>query len=195
VDGKAPTPTETVRAAAFQRSIRTAELKDAGGGQAAEEARNLQVLALAGWGAGSVSSGDPQPAGPAEAKAAVAALEPVVAELLARIERVLRAELSASATGPQSLHLDLGGAIAGLHALTVTITETTLDVTLTRGEGEAPEQLVLAARELAERLHQRFGKRTVRVLDAVGGEAAAETEGAGGMQAISRILGGPATRS
>src|SRR6185436_15016927 len=113
-DGKASTPTGAAdRAAAFQRSIRAAESK---GNDEAEthvgEPKDGPVLAMAGWTADGSSSLDPRPVAPGETKAP-AALEPVVANILARVEQAMRAELSAGAAGPMSLQIDLGGAIEG----------------------------------------------------------------------------------
>jgi hypothetical protein len=80
--------------------------------------------------------------------------------------------------------------IEGLTAFTVTMTGTSLDVILTRTGGEPSEELVRAAQMLADRLSQRFGSRSVRVLDDSRDEALASEPGHGGLRGIAQILGG-----
>jgi hypothetical protein len=195
-DGKAATHAGTAdRAAVFQRSIRAAE--DKSKDEATSHVREQEdghVLAVAGGIASGAAMPDPGTVSPGETKSA-ATLEPVVTEILAKIEQAWRAELSASAEGPASLQIDLGDAIEGLKGLTVTMTGTSLDVILVRGEGEASAELMLAAQVLADRLQQRSGKRIVRVLDAVGSEATGEAEAPGGIQAISGILRSSANKT
>jgi len=192
------------RAAAFQRSIKDAEARarvDDGKTPAPDEARRDVVLAVAQWRGDGMPTPTPQPvavtAAAGDARPA-AALDPAIADLVARIEQAFRADLSAEARlGPASLHIDLGGAVEGLRAVTVTMTETSLDVTLSRGDGQPSEDLIRAAQALADRLQQRFGRRTVRVLDAAGGDSAADAGAtdSGGLSGISKLLGHPANRS
>jgi hypothetical protein len=194
--GKSAKTSEVERAAAFQNRIRAAE-KEAGAGiengpaRSANEPRADTVLAVVEWKANALSSGLPQPGAATEAKASTATGQ-AVAALVERIEQAVRAEMFASIGRPSLVSIDLGGAVEGLRSLTVSMTETALDVTLVRAEGVATAELIGAAQALAERLQQRFGRRIVRVLDS-SGDASAEAKDGGGMQAISRILGHQAT--
>lgn len=112
--------------------------------------------------------------------------ETIVADLAARIEQAFRQDLSASAGGTVALRVAPGDTVAGIRDITVAVGPAGLDVTLNRGSGEAPPDLVEAARLLAQRLQARFGRR-VRILDA----AAEEAQGSGGtLGEIGRLLGG-----
>lgn len=185
-DAKAVT---SARAAAFHRSIEVAETK------ASEEptASTLrqggaeQSAGFLGWANTDRSSNElsaPQGA------VAYTALEPAIATLVERIEQAFRADLLATAGRPDSIRIELANLVQGLDALTVTMTDLTIDVVLSRGASAPSEELTRAVQTLADKLHQRFGRRTVRVMDDLTeGVATLAVSEADGMQAISRILG------
>ena len=182
------------REAAFQASVREALARDEPGLDPSGP-EGERVLAIAEWRAGAPFPFQVAAPAPAGDPSALPAREPVAEALAVRVEQALRAEALAALHGPVALRLDLGGAVEGLHALTVTMTATSLDVTLVRAEGAVPEELIRSAQALADRLQLRFAKRVVRVLDRVegGGADGSGPDGEAGLAAISRLLGGAAT--
>ena len=183
------------RATDFQRTMHAA---------AKASGQDLDRSADAGAGDGRLlafvppNPGTPQDApGRAEAQQAPPAADRLASTILARVEQVLRAEWLVAAAGPSSVTVDLGASVEGLSAVTVTMTDTVLEVVLLRNAADPSDEFVGAAQLLAERLSHRFGTRSVRVLDGSRDAAAgdAEAESAGGLNEISRILGGRSSTS
>jgi hypothetical protein len=195
IDGRRSTASE--RAASFQRSIRNAAREDADERDTATESEGDRLLATAEWSGGGLPSPSNQSAQPPvpqqQGEPVVHRIELIIADLTSRVEQAIRAELFSVAGGPMSIQLDLSGLVDGLKGLTVTVTATSLDVTLTRTDGGVSEELVRAAQELADRLSQRFAKRVVRVLDSAATDGEPDQPDAGGMNLISKLLGRPAS--
>jgi hypothetical protein len=159
-------------------------------GELADGSRAELVLAVAGWKPDGIGSGERQH--PVQSPSRGAASQ-AIAELLVRIEAALAAEQWRDAAGAARVQFNLNGCVEGLNSITVTMTATTLDVTLERVHGAIPVDLAAAAESLAQSLHQRFGRRVVRVLENFCASDSAASDHDGGLQAFSRLLGPQAT--
>lgn len=145
---------------------------DAGPGEEA-----LRVLAIAGLAlpvAGFAPAARPETVGVAGRLDA----------MIERIEKAVAARSIEALPGAVSLKLDfgdIGGSIAGV---TITLAPGSIDLVLTRVGETTDGPYVQAAQMLADRLHARFPKRIVRVLEA---EPQRDTL-AQGLAAFSRLL-------
>jgi hypothetical protein len=175
------------RVAAFARSMRAAGGEDVA---TLADRPNVSILAVAEWFGGSLSA-TPPAAEPASDASPIRSIHAIVAAVTARVEQAIAAEHRLAPDAPVNVRVDLGGAVAGLEAVTITLSSTGLDILLERAEGDPSPELVQAAQALADRLSMRFARRTIRILDraADAGEAGADRAPAeGGLQAISAML-------
>src|SRR5262249_7548980 len=92
-------------------------------------------------------------------------IESVVTSVTEAIERSVRAEFTPAAGAPIDIRVTLPGEALGLAGLRIILTKTTLDVVLDRTRSTPSDQLLRAARALADRLMTRFSKKTVRILE------------------------------
>ena len=125
----------------------------------------------------------------APSQTAAAGQAPWVGAVAHRIEQALMVPPIPAA--PLTLRLDLPDG-SGIGALSLTMTATSIDVVLIRSGGEASAELMQAAQALADRLHARFSRRIVRIHEV---QAEAEARPSEGLDAISRLLQNPGTRS
>src|SRR5262249_22662812 len=123
-----------------------------------EEQPGLQILAVAQqpfW------SGLPTPAdalSPTTEKGP-SSIESVVTSVTEAIERSVRAEFTPAAGAPIDIRVTLPGEALGLAGLRIILTKTTLDVVLERTRSTPSDELLRAARALADRLMTRFSKK------------------------------------
>src|SRR5690606_29574632 len=75
----------------------------------------------------------------------------------------------------------------GLRGVEISMSPTALDVVLTRTEGQATVEYLAATQALAERLHQRFSRRIVRIHEV----SAEQRLASGEMDLISEIFRKP----
>jgi hypothetical protein len=148
----------------------------------------LRLLATAGGGSPFHFAAPAADAAPASAT--TAATTPTINAIVERVEAALNAQRIDTPVSGVSLKLDLsdiGGSISGL---TISLSPTTIDLVLTRGAGEVNAPFLEAAQALADRLHVRFARRVVRVLE-IDEKPAAVADGLG---VISELLSRPAGR-
>jgi hypothetical protein len=104
--------------------------------------------------------------------------------MIERIEKAVTARSIEALPGAVSLKLDFGDLGGSIASVTITLAPGSVDLVLTR-VGEATDgPYVQAAQMLADRLHARFPKRVVRVLEA---EPQRDTL-AQGLAAFSQLL-------
>ncbi|MDC9823007.1 hypothetical protein PRN20_04625 [Devosia sp. ZB163] len=143
----------------------------------------LSLLAVAGLplaGAGVVPSTRPE----------TVADTPQLDAMIERIEKVLTSRGIETSPGNVSLTLDFGDLGGSIGGVTITLSSKGIDVVLSR-TGEVADGYVQAAQVLADRLHARFPKRIVRILEA---EPQREAP-AQGLAAFSRLLDPSGDRS
>lgn len=150
------------------------------------EPRRARVLASVEPSADSLASlfkPQPQPVlelTPAGETPSGARQESRVAQVAARIEDAVRAELRAGAGQPIHIDIPIDAEIDGLKGLSVVISSSGIDIVLERQTDAAPSRdLTRAAQWLAETLQRRVGKGTVRVLDVAAARDEGETAPAG----------------
>jgi hypothetical protein len=179
------------RAALFEKSFRAAVhgLRDDKGDDPWRDDIMAQARLLAAAEA-PVGTGLPSPADATPSAPVAPALEAVVATVTERIEQSIRAELAPTAARPLDLRLTFPDGLAGLAGLRLIVTPTSLDVIFERtGQDELSTELIGAAAALADRLRTRFSKRSVRIMDMPGGEAAADAAPAdGGVRTLSDLF-------
>lgn len=109
--------------------------------------------------------------------------------IMARIEQAVRAGLHPGADTPITLKIHLDDMkIAGLKSLSISMTSSALDVTLTGDGGDLSPEIIAATQALANQLAARFPNRAVRVLDSPAEASGDDSENATGMRAISNLL-------
>jgi len=146
----------------------------------------LRLLATAGGG-----SSFPMPADATPARdGAVVAATPTTQAIVERVEAALAAQPVDAPVTSVSLKLDLSDIGGNISGLTISLSPTGIDLVLTRGAGEANAPFIEAAQALADRLHVRFAKRVVRVME-IDDKPAAVADGLG---VISELLSRPAGR-
>lgn len=169
---------------AFRDKMAAALQAKAGDGQG-EDLPSTRLIAVAGeapplFPAAPQAVGEPASSGtgrPAE-----------IASLVDRVESSLAAELSRSG-GPQlTLRLDLPDAAFGIAGFSISITADAIDVVLDRGGAAASDEIAAAAQALADRLQQRFARKTVRIHEV---EQQEEPKKEGGLDELARIFGRP----
>lgn len=104
--------------------------------------------------------------------------------MIERIEKAVTARSIEALPGAVSLKLDFGDLGGSIGGVTITLAPASIDLVLTRVGETTSEPYLQAAQMLADRLHARFPKRIVRVLEAEPQTAAP----AQGLAAFSRLL-------
>lgn len=165
------------REQAFAQRLTHALGKDDKQSEVAPPEEALRVLAVAGL-ALPVANLTPT-AGP-EAVAETGRLD----AMIERIEKAVSARSIEALPGAVSLKLDFGDLGGSIGGVTITLAPGSIDLVLTRVGETADAPYLVAAQELADRLHARFPNRIVRVLDAEPQTSAA----AQGLSAFSRLL-------
>jgi hypothetical protein len=156
---------------------------------AGSEADGMRLLAMAGGG----SPFHFTATSAADAPAAISTVNstmPTIDAIVDRVEAALNAQRIDTPVAGVSLKLDLSGIGGSISGMTISLSPTTIDLVLTRGAGEANATFVEAAQALADRLHVRFAKRVVRVLEV----DEKPTAVADGLSVISALLSRPAGR-
>lgn len=152
----------------------------------------LVVLHPAGHPAGHMTAA-PQMIPPAASQAAPSGPVSIhrvewVEGLTNRIEHALQTGRKAGGDSI-SLSLDLGvHELGGVRGVEIIMSPSTLDVVLTRTEGQATVEYLAATHALAERLQDRFSRRIVRIHEVA---VQLKKSSAQGLEEISQILGKP----
>ncbi len=141
----------------------------------AEEA--LRVLAVAGL---SLPVASPVAGARPEAAGETGRLD----AMIERIEKAVSARAVETLPGAVSLKLDFGDLGGSIGGVTITLAPGSIDLVLSRVGETADAPYLQAAQALADRLHARFPKRIVRVLEAEP-QASAPAQG---LAAFSRLL-------
>jgi hypothetical protein len=111
--------------------------------------------------------------------------------MIERIEKAVAARSVETLPAAVSLTLDFGDIGGSIGGVTITLSPGTIDLVLSRVGEVADGPYVQAAQMLAERLHARFPKRIVRILDTEPQRDAP----AQGLAAFSRLLDPSGDRS
>lgn len=107
-----------------------------------------------------------------------------------RIEAAVRGEMRPPGNEPLTIRFDTADlAASGIAGVTITLSATALDVTLTRSAPDASQGFLQSAQALADRLQVRFGKRIVRIMEA---DALPATPSRGGFEGLSALFAKPA---
>jgi hypothetical protein len=112
---------------------------------------------------------------------------PRVDAMIERVEKALTARSIEALPGTVSLSLDFGDLGGSIGGVSITLSPGTIDLVLSRVGEVAVGPYVQAAQMLADRLHSRFPKRIVRILEAEPQRDAP----AQGLAALSRLLHPP----
>ena len=104
--------------------------------------------------------------------------------IIDRVERAMTARGIEGLPGTVSLRLDLGDLGGSVGGMTISLAPGSIDLVLSRAGETADAPFLQAAQALADRLHARFPKRVVRVLEAEPQPSAP----AHGLAAFSRLL-------
>lgn len=172
------------REQAFAKRLHQA-LDEHGANEDAPRAEDaLRLLAVAGLslpGTGLVHNAPP----------ATATDAPRLDAMIERIEKAVTARSIETLPGAVSLTLDFGDIGGSIGGVTITLAPGTIDLVLSRVGDVVDGAYMQAAQMLADRLHARFPKRAVRILEV---EPQRDTP-AQGLVAFSRLLDPSGDRS
>lgn len=130
--------------------------------QSGEELPPTKLIAVAGEAALPVMAAAPQSAAAQPASAAPDRSAEIFA-LVDRVESRIAAELAGQGAQQLTLRLDLPDAAFGISGFSISISADAIDVVLDRGGAAASGEIMAAAQALADRLQQRFARKTVRI--------------------------------